>query len=150
MEASGENVAVPEANVVPKRSPLQMEALEKARLKAMEVRKANAELRQKQKAIALAEKPEAAAAIHKRFEEVKPAEQPSTSEQPVKTEPKEETEDEVVYEKKPKKKKRVVVVQESSSSDEEIEVRLPKKKAPARPASPNPFEKPWHQVMMPY
>ena len=129
----------PVASTVPKeRSEAQKLALAKAREKAMASRKANAELKLKQKAIEAAEKQQKRTEVEQKYEQLQhPKAEPKASEE---KEEKEE-EEEVVYEKAPKKKvKRKVVVVQESSDDEEIEVRLPKKKN-TKAAEPdiNPF-----------
>ena len=149
------------------RSLAQMEALNRARVKAQEVRRQNADLKLKEKAIAKAEKDQKASEINRRYQALDPgvtaqAPQEPAADPPEATQPTEE-EEEVVYEKAPKpkgpKKRRVVVVQESDSEEEEIEVVLPKKKnkppiarepPPRRP--PNPFmDRPFfHSPFPPY
>ena len=147
---------------IPKpRSMAQMESLQRARLKAQEVRKANADLKAKQKTILQAEKDQAAAEIHRKFQEVTAATEPppETPPEPPPEAPvgiEEEVEEVEEKQKKKKKKKRVVVVQESSS-DEEYEIVLPKEKkkrsqeeSPPIPQPQNPFERPFMPMMFPY
>lgn len=128
----------------PERSLAQMEALNRARVKAQEVRRQNADLKLKEKAIAKAEKDQKASEINRRYQALDPgvaaqAPQEPAADPPEATQPTEE-EEEVVYEKAPKpkapKKRRVVVVQESDSEEEEIEVVLPKKKNKPPPIAP--------------
>ena len=138
-----------------------MEALNRARLKAQEVRRQNADLKQKEKAIAKAEKDQKASEINRKYQEIVTAqtpEEPAPPEVPVV----EAEEEEVVYEKAPKapkKKKRVVVVQESDSEEEEIEVVLPKRSKakpkdepePETPRRPNPFmDRPFIPSIIPF
>ena len=144
----------------------QMESLQRARLKAQEVRRAQADLRAKQKTILQAEKDQAAAEINKKFQAITkvvpeqsenpPPENPPETPAETALEAVEEEVEEVVKEKPKKKKKRVVVVQESSS-DEEYEIVLPKEKkrrskeeSPPIPRPQNPFERPFIPMMMPY
>ena len=145
---------------IPKpRSMAQMEALQRARLKAQEVRRANADLKAKQKTILQAEKDQAAAEINKKFQEITqavPEQSETPPEPPPETPVATEEEVEEVEQKKKKKKKRVVVVQESSS-DEEYEIVLPKEKkkrsqeeSPPIPQPQNPFERPFMPMMFPY
>ena len=143
----------------PERSLAQMEALNRARLKAHEVRRANADLKQKERAIVKAEKDKKASEINRRYQETVAA--PST---PPLLEDQVDEQEEVVYEKAPKapkKKKRVVVVQESDSSEEEIEVVLPKRSKTKAPIErepeppprtpPNPFlDRPFIPSIIPY
>ena len=129
-----ENIVQTSEAVRPPRSALQIEALNRARVKAQEVRRQNAEIKAKEKAIAKSERDQKVSEINRRFEETQkktetppPPENPPEEIQPVQEE---EEQEEIVYQKAPKrppKKRRVVVVQESSS-DEEIEVKLPKNK----------------------
>ena len=115
------------------RTPAQIDALNRARIKAQEVRSQNKSLRDKQKEIDKTAMEEVKRAkvekIEKEYTAIKQQPKEPVSEPPP---PEDEEEEEVVYqktEKKPKKKKRIVVVQASSDSDsEEVEVRLPKKK----------------------
>tara|TARA_Y100000385_G_C13008241_1_gene600463 strand:- start:478 stop:945 length:468 start_codon:yes stop_codon:yes gene_type:complete len=143
------------------RSLAQMEALNRARVKAQEVRRANADLKLKEKVIAKAEKEQKASEINRKYQEV--AKATAAPEEPAPTPPEVQVgeEEEIVYEKAPKKKRRVVVVQESDSEEEEIEVVLPKKKAKAPPIEreeeppprrpPNPFlDRPFIPSIIPY
>ena len=152
----------------PERSLAQMEALNRARLKAQEVRRANADLKLKEKAIAKAEKEQKASEINRRYQEVNkipvPEPDPPTPSTPPLLEDQVDEQEEVVYEKAPKapkKKKRVVVVQESDSSEEEIEVVLPKRSKTKAPIErepeppprtpPNPFlDRPFIPSIIPY
>ena len=106
------------------RTPAQLEALQRARAKAAEVRAKNTELRRKERDLVNAQLEE-----NRRLREEsiqrEHAERFQTKEEALAEEGVEE--EEVVYQKKPKRKRRVVVVQDSSS-EEEIEVKLPKQK----------------------
>ena len=104
------------------RTEAQLAILSAARAKALEVRKANAELRNQEKEIVKAEKTKA---LEERKKKVADYGKPK--------EPEPEPEPEVEYHNPPvvkkKKKKKVVVVEESeSSSSEEEEVVVVKKK----------------------
>ena len=111
------------------RTPAQLEALQRARAKAAEVRAKNTELRRKERELVNAQleenrrlREESIQREHaKRFS----AKEDSTVADAVA----DDEEEEVVYQKKPKRKRRVVVVQDSS--EEEIEVKLPKPKKDA-------------------
>ena len=126
-----ENIVQTSEAVRPPRSALQIEALNRARVKAQEVRRQNAEIKAKEKAIAKSERDQKVSEINRRFEETQKKTETPPPETPPEIQPvPEEEEEEIVYQKAPKrppKKRRVVVVQESSS-DEEIEVKLPKNK----------------------
>ena len=119
-------------SVKKERTPAQIDALNRARLKAQEVRAQNKQLRDKQKEIDKATMEEVKRAKVEKIEKEYSAlsrEKQQPKEQP--PDPPTEEVEEVVYQKKEKKpkKKRIVVVQASSDSeDSEIEVRLPKKK----------------------
>ena len=114
------------------RTPAQLEALQRARAKAAEVRAKNTELRRKERELVNAQLEEKR---HLREETIQrehaerfnAKEEESTAATAADDEQQEE---EVVYQKKPKRKRRVVVVQDSSS-EEEIEVKLPKPKKDA-------------------
>jgi len=147
----------------PERSLAQMEALNRARLKAHEVRRANADLKQKERAIVKAEKDKKASEINRRYQETVAAPHAPTPSTPPLREDQVDEQEEVVYEKAPKapkKKKRVVVVQESDSEEDEIEVVLPKRKTKAPPIEreaeppprrPNPFlDRPFIPSIIPY
>jgi len=127
-EAEQPTVAVQETTKR-ERTPAQLEALQRARAKAAEVRAKNTELRRKERELVNAQleekrrlreetiQREHAERFHAKEEEnTTPAAAVDETE-----------EEEVVYQKKPKRKRRVVVVQDSSS-EEEIEVKLPKPK----------------------
>ena len=134
------------------RSPAQLEALQKARERAAQVRAKNTDLRRKEREVVnhqLSEnrrvreetiqrehaarfqkeqqaKPEPTEDI-KDVPTAKDQDQRSVSDLRSPEEPEEEPE--VVYQKKPKRKKRIVVVQQESSDDEEeVQVLLPKQK----------------------
>ena len=110
------------------RTPAQLEALQKARVKAAEVRAKNAELRRKERDLVNAQLEESRrlreASIQREHAERFQSKEETPAEQD------EAEEEEVVYQTKPKRKRRVVVVQDSSS-EEEIEVKLPKQKKSA-------------------
>ena len=108
--------------------PAQLEALQKARIKAAEVRAKNTELRRKERDLVNAQMEE-----NRRLREASIQREHAERFQTKEEAPAEEEgaeEEEVVYQKKPKRKRRVVVVQDSSS-EEEIEVKLPKQKKSA-------------------
>ena len=110
------------------RTPAQLEALQKARIKAAEVRAKNTELRRKERDLVNAQLQE-----NRRLREESIQREHAERFQTQEDGPAEEDcaeDDEVVYQKKPKRKRRVVVVQDSSS-EEEIEVKLPKQKKSA-------------------
>jgi len=107
------------------RTPAQLEALQKARVKAAEVRAKNTELRRKERELVNAQLEEKRRLREESIQR-EHAERFQSKENGA-TEQEEAEEEEVVYQKKPKRKRRVVVVQDSSS-EEEIEVKLPKQK----------------------
>ena len=131
-EAEQPTVAVQETTKR-ERTPAQLEALQRARAKAAEVREKNTELRRKERELVNAQleekrrqREETIQREHaKRFNA---KEEENTA--PAAAADDEQEEEEVVYQKKPKRKRRVVVVQDSSS-EEEIEVKLPKPKKDA-------------------
>ena len=119
----------PSIKVKKERTPAQLEHLRLAREKALQVRKANAELKKKEREVDRAEleqkKKARVDAVETAYKQLK-GEEPKAEENDAGDE---EEEVEYVYEKKPKKKKkRVVVVQQSDSEDEEVEVVLPKRR----------------------
>merc|ERR1712070_547743 len=112
----------------------QLEALQRAREKAAQVRAKNTELRRKEREVVNAQleenrrireetiKREHAERFQKE-QQAKPKPDEGMKDAPAKEE--QEEEPEVVYQKKPKRKKKIVVVQQESSDDEqEIEVQL--------------------------
>ena len=136
------------------RTPAQLEALSKARIKAQEARSKNAEIKRKEKAIKLAEKALKASEIDRRYQELLPNPNPPQPEpqvvERVVEAPEEESVDavetvdaEIETEAPPKKKKvvkrKVVIVQDSESEEEQIEIKLPKQKPVQRE---NPFMRP--------
>ena len=107
------------------RTPAQLEALQKARVKAAEVRAKNAELRRKERDLVNAQLEESRRLREESIQREHAERFQTKEEAPAEEEGVEE--EEVVYQKKPKRKRRVVVVQDSSS-EEEIEVKLPRQK----------------------
>ena len=107
------------------RTPAQLEALQKARVKAAEVRAKNTELRRKERELVNAQLQESRRLREESIQREHAERFQTKDEAPAEEEGAEE--EEVVYQKKPKRKRRVVVVQDSSS-EEEIEVKLPKQK----------------------
>ena len=107
------------------RTPAQLEALQKARVKAAEVRAKNTELRRKERDLVNAQLEENRRLREESIQREYAERFQTKDEAPAEEEGAEE--EEVVYQKKPKRKRRVVVVQDSSS-EEEIEVKLPKQK----------------------
>ena len=115
------------------RTPAQLEALQRARAKAAEVRAKNTELRRKERELVNAQLEEKRRLREETIqrehaERFNAKEEENTA--PAAAADDETEEEEVVYQKKPKRKRRVVVVQDSSS-EEEIEVKLPKPKKDA-------------------
>ena len=115
------------------RTPAQLEALQRARAKAAEVRAKNTELRRKERELVNAQLEEnrrlREQSIQREHAERFRSKEDTAAEVEQQEEPvANDTEEEVVSQKKPKRKRRVVVVQDSSS-EEEIEVKLPKQKS---------------------
>ena len=109
-----------------------MEALQKARVKAAEVRAKNTELRRKERELINAQL-EDKRRLREESIQREHAERFQAKEDSTAVEQEETTaadDEEIVYLKKPKRKRRVVVVQDSSE-EEEIEVKLPKQKKSA-------------------
>jgi hypothetical protein len=120
-----------------KRTPEQLEALAKAREKALQIRKENAELRKAEKQI---EKEQKEAKIEERKEKVKNYKKkeliPSQVSTPNIPPVEEEEIEEVEIQKpkpKPKKKKKVIIVESSDSEEEEV-VMVKKKKEKKLPS----------------
>ena len=118
------------------RTPAQLEALQRARVKAAEVRAKNTELRRKERELVNAQLEEKRRlreeSIQREHAERFRAKEEMVDGEPSRAPPHgdetpDEPEEEVVYQKKPRRKRRVVVVQDSSS-EEDIEVKLPKQK----------------------
>lgn len=114
------------------RTPAQLEALQKARVKAAEVRAKNTELRRKERELVNAQLEESRRLREESIQR-EHAERFQTKEETRAEQDEEAEADEVVYQKRPIRKRRVVVVQDSS--EEEIEVKLPKQKKPSGPAN---------------
>ena len=115
------------------RTPAQLEALQRARAKAAEVRAKNTELRRKERELVNAQLEEKRRLREETIqrehtERFNAKDEESTASAAAAND--ETEEEEVVYQRKPKRKRRVVVVQDSSSA-EEIEVKLPKPKKDA-------------------
>ena len=115
------------------RTPAQLEALQRARAKAAEVRAKNTELRRKERELVNAQLEEKRRLREETIqrehaERFHAKEKENTA--PAAAADDEHVEEAVVYQKKPKRKRRVVVFQDSSS-EEEIEVKLPKQKKDA-------------------
>ena len=110
----------PKPKVKKTRTPEQLEALSRAREKALEIRKQNAELRKAEKEIAKHEKEES---IKVRKEKVKNY----LKKEPVKEVVEEEPDPEPPKPKAKPKKKKVIVVEESESESEEEEIVVVKK-----------------------
>lgn len=118
----------PSIKVKKERTPAQLEHLRLAREKALQVRKANAELKKKEREVDRAEleqkkkaRVDAVETAYKQLKGVEPkAEENDAGD--------EEEEVEYVYEKKPKKKKKRVVVVQQTDSEDEVEVVLPKRR----------------------
>ena len=105
------------------RTPAQLEALQRARAKAAEVRAKNTELRRKERELVSAQLEESR---RLREESIRREHAQRFASEGVDEQADPAEEEEVVYQHKPKRKRRVVVVQDSS--EEEIEVKLPRQK----------------------
>ena len=127
-EAEQPTVAVQETTKR-ERTPAQLEALQRARAKAAEVRAKNTELRRKERELVNAQLEEKRRLREETIQR-EHAERFNAKEEEITTPAADDEPEEVVYQKKPKRKRRVVVVQDSSS-EEEIEVKLPKPKKDA-------------------
>ena len=113
------------------RTPAQLEALQRARAKAAEVRAKNTELRRKERELVNAQLEEKRRLREETIQREHAERFNAKEEESIApAAAADDTEEEVVYQKKPKRKRRVVVVQDSSS-EEEIEVKLPKPKKDA-------------------
>ena len=110
------------------RTPAQLEHLKMAREKALQVRRANAELKKKEMEVDKAEldqkKKARVEAVETAYKQLKGG---KSGEEVKGADADDEEEVEYIYEPKIKKKrKRVVVVQQSDSEEDEVEVVLPK------------------------
>ena len=115
------------------RTPAQLEALQRARAKAAEVRAKNTELRRKERELVNAQLEEKRRLREETIQREHAERFNAKEEENTAPADDEQEEEEVVYQKKPKRQRRVVVVQDSSS-EEEIEVKLPKPKKDATPS----------------
>jgi len=121
---------VTEEKVKKERTEAQKQTLLKAREKALEVRKNNAELRRKEKQVLLEKESALKEAKKEQIEsDFNQMLQPEVVKESV---AEEEEEEEVVRQPKKKIKRKIVVVQSSESEEEEIEVKLPRSKKEAR------------------
>ena len=131
------------------RTPAQLEALQRARAKAAEVRAKNTELRRKERELVNAQLEEKRRLREETIqrehaERFNAKEEENTAHAAAADD--EQEEEEVVYQKKPKRKRRVVVVQDSSS-EEEIEVKLPKpKKDPTQSAEDDQYRRTYERM----
>ena len=147
-EAEQPTVAVQETTKR-ERTPAQLEALQRARAKAAEVRAKNTELRRKERELVNAQLEEKRRLREETIqrehaERFNAKEEENTA--PAAAADDEQEEEEVVYQKKPKRKRRVVVVQDSSS-EEEIEVKLPKqKKDPTQSAEDDLYRRTYERM----
>jgi hypothetical protein len=107
------------------RSDLQRAALERARVKAIQVRQENAALRKKERELLVAraakEKTDRSKRLHEEYEALQ---------QPLASEATDEDDEPQAIAPKPKRKRRIIVTEAEDESDEDIEVVLPKKKTP--------------------
>ena len=115
------------------RTDLQKAALEKARVKALQVRQENAALRRKERELEVAraakEKADRSKRLQEEYEELRSGrDRPQRPE--VVTEVPEDEDDEQEVVPKPKRKRRIIVTEAEDESDEDIEVVLPKNKPP--------------------
>ena len=119
------------------RSEAQLKALQAARARALEVRKANAEVRVKERAVQNAQKVQRMASVEEAYDRL-----PTKTEDPDWDTPIEQWPDDPplpVKQPKPKRRKparRIVVTEVSSESEDEedVEVLLPKYKPPPAPS----------------
>jgi len=118
----------PKSKAARPRTDLQKAALEKARVKALQVRQENAALRKQERELDVARaaklKEDRSRRVQEEYEEIQ-----SGRERPKVPEDDDEDEDATSLPPKPKRKRRIIVTEAEDESDEDIEVVLPKKRA---------------------
>jgi hypothetical protein len=120
------------------RSDLQRAALERARVKAVQVRQENAALRKKERDLMVAraakEKIDRSKRLHEEYEALQqPLGSEATDEDDEPRELRSSPDRNAILQTiapKPKRKRRIIVTEAEDESDEDIEVVLPKKKTP--------------------
>ena len=120
------------------RSIAQLKSLEAARAKALQVRKENAQLRDKERAVAQAQKATRKAAVEEAYSKLPTSTQEPDWDTPIEEWPEDPPMPVAPAPQKPKRRKparRVIVTEVSSESEEEdVEVVLPKYKPPPAPS----------------
>ena len=118
----------PKSKAARPRTDLQKAALEKARVKALQVRQENAALRKQERELDVARaaklKEDRSRRVQEEYEEIQ-----SGRERPKVPEDDDEDEDATSLPPKTKRKRRIIVTEAEDESDEDIEVVLPKKRS---------------------
>ena len=118
----------PKSKTARPRTELQKAALEKARIKALQVRQENAALRKQERELDVARaakvKEDRSRRVQEEYEEIQ-----SGRERPKVPEDDDEDEDATSLPPKTKRKRRIIVTEAEDESDEDIEVVLPKKRS---------------------
>lgn len=118
----------PKSKAARPRTDLQKAALEKARVKALQVRQENAALRKQERELDVARaakvKEDRSRRVQEEYEDLqRPKAVPTVPEDD------DEDEDATSLPPKPKRKRRIIVTEAEDESDEDIEVVLPKKRS---------------------
>ena len=116
----------PKSKAARPRTDLQKAALEKARVKALQVRQENAALRKQERELDVARaakvKEDRSRRVQEEYEEIQSGrERPKV--------PEDDDEDATSLPPKTKRKRRIIVTEAEDESDEDIEVVLPKKRS---------------------
>ena len=125
----------PKSKTARPRTELQKAALEKARVKALQVRQENAALRKQERELDVARaakvKEDRSRRVQEEYEEIQSGrERPKVVTAPsVPTVPEDDDEDATSLPPKTKRKRRIIVTEAEDESDEDIEVVLPKKRS---------------------
>ena len=121
----------PKSKAARPRTDLQKAALEKARVKALQVRQENAALRKQERELDVARAAKVKEDRSRRVqEEYEDLQRPKVVTAPsVPTVPEDDDEDATSLPPKTKRKRRIIVTEAEDESDEDIEVVLPKKRS---------------------
>ena len=116
----------PKSKTARPRTELQKAALEKARVKALQVRQENAALRKQERELDVARaakvKEDRSRRVQEEYEEIQSGrERPKV--------PEDDDDDDTSLPPKTKRKRRIIVTEAEDESDEDIEVVLPKKRS---------------------
>ena len=123
----------PKSKTARPRTELQKAALEKARVKALQVRQENAALRKQERELDVARaakvKEDRSRRVQEEYEDLQRPKVVTAPSVPTVPEDDDEDEDATSLPPKTKRKRRIIVTEAEDESDEDIEVVLPKKRS---------------------